>query len=51
MCAVWDLNGNGGSAGPRGGEIQGSQRASIHAASGNVVARERLFLFVVGGGS
>lgn len=44
VCVVWDLNSDGGIAGGggakrgrSGGEIQGSQRASIHSASGNVV--------------
>lgn len=47
MGAVWDLNGDGGSAGAWGGYETHSERRFIQPA-GTLFASERLFLFVVG---
>lgn len=49
MCAVGDLNGNGGSAGPRGGgEYEAHSKRRFLQPAGTLFASERLFLFVVG---
>lgn len=50
MCAVWDLNGDGGSAGPRGGKYKAHSERRFMQPAGTLFASERLFLFVVGGG-
>lgn len=50
MCAVWDLNGDGGSAGPLEENYKAHSEHWFIQSAGTLFASERLFLFVFGGG-
>lgn len=51
MCAVWDLNGDGGRAGPREENYKAHSERRFIQSAGTMFASERLLLFLFGGGS
>lgn len=46
MCVVWDLNGDAGATGPRGGKYEAHSECRFIQPAGTLFATERLFFFL-----